>query len=51
MYRVSVQKQDNQSNSIIFDCAFSTKSSDQQMTGIDGQMSEVYHISIYSGIR
>ena len=50
-YRVSTQKQDSQSNSIMFDCTLSTKSSDQQMTGLDVQMYEVNHTSIYSGIR
>ena len=49
-YRVSMLKQDSQSNSIILDCTLSTKSSDQQMTGLDGQMYEVNHTSIYSGI-
>ena len=50
-YRVATQKQDSQSNSIMLDCTLSEKSSDQQMTGLDGQMYEVNHTSIYSGIR
>ena len=50
-YRVSTQKQDSQSNSIMLDCTLSTKSSDQLMTGFDGQMYEVNHTSIYSSIR
>ena len=49
-YRVSTQKQDSQPNSFMLDCTLSTKSSDQQMTGHDGQMYEVSHTSIYSGI-
>ena len=51
LYRVSTQKQDSQSNSTMLDCTLSAKSSDQEMTGLDGQMYEVNHTSIYSGIR
>ena len=50
-YKVSTQKQDSQSNSIMLDCTLSPKSSDKLMTGFDGQMYEVNHTSIYSSIR
>ena len=50
LYRVSTQKQNSQSNSVMLDCTLSIKSSDQQMTGLDGQMYEVNNTPIYLDI-